>query len=282
MNKQLIVITLLFCLASLMVIQAARAQPTLLPGVVPGEEFTYLTSSYWTSANAYTSIPQDALSANQTQSIEVIISDANDTYITTFTATYYYSGMPSAYRGSVDIQTGGTVGSPWPAVIAANLTAGDLIHPLGSDEITINQTLTMNGRVTNQIYFNIYNATNGITTSVNRYFDQQTGMLVKEVDSSVDDGSVSGYTSTDAESTTLEYSPWNPAPLPTATPKPNVTSNPTANPGWIYAVVVAVVVVVVIGALLLLRKQQNSGRRKRRENVRFKPPPPPPPPPPPR
>jgi len=215
MNKQLIVATLLICLVSLMVVGTARAQTTVTPGVNVGDDYWYTTSSYWTSSNASASIPQDLVTANQTLSFEVRISDTNDTYVTTFTAIYYTSGNPDAARGALNIQTGAVTDAGFPAIIGANLTAGDLIHPLGSDGITINQTVSMNGRPTNQIYISYYNQTDGVTSSADRYFDKQTGILVQETDSDVDDGTVSGSTSTSILTTTLRSSPWAPVTVPT-------------------------------------------------------------------
>jgi hypothetical protein len=195
MNKRLIAVTFLFCLVSFMVVGTARGQ-TVTPGVNPGDGYVYISYSHWTSSDPYSSIPQDLLAVNQTSSFEVRISDANDTDVTTFTAIYYYDGTADAKRGDTNVQTGATTDGGFAAIIGANLTAGDLIHPLGADGITINQTGSMNGRSTNQIYISYYDETTGNTSSVDRYFDMQTGMLVQETDSSVDDGSVSGTTST--------------------------------------------------------------------------------------
>ena len=109
-----------------------------------------------------------------------------------------------ATRGDTNVQTGATTDGGFAAIIGANLNAGDLIHPLGSDGIVVNQTVTINGRLTNRIYITIYNDTTGVTSSVDLYFDRETGMLVDETDSSVDDGSVSGTTSTSIVTTQLE------------------------------------------------------------------------------
>lgn len=213
MKKQLIAITLLLCLASLMVVETVRAQTSVVPGVTSGDVYIYSTYSYWTSSNAYASIPTDLVSANQTKGIEVGIEEVNYTDVTTFTATYYTNANPAATRGDTNLETGAVTDGGFPAIIGANLTVGETIHPLGVDGITINQTVTMNGRPTNEIYLTYYNQSIGVTSSDDRYFDQQTGMLVKEVQSAVDDGSVDGVTETDQITMVLESSPWNQQPV---------------------------------------------------------------------
>jgi hypothetical protein len=215
MKKRLIAIMLLLCLAVLTVtlVETARAQ-SYIPGVQLGDDFYFSTYSYWSSTDAYASIPSDLVTANQTLAIEVRISDANQTTVTTFTASYYTNANPVAARGTVNILTGDTTDGGFPAILAANLTAGQLIHPSGSDGITINDTLTMNTRPTNHIGISVYNATSGVTATNDRYFDQVTGMLVQEIQTQVDSGAVSGTSTTIKITTQIKSSPWNPQNVP--------------------------------------------------------------------
>ena len=152
---------------------------------------------------------------NDTVSVEVRIADVNDSFVTTFTATYYADRGPDAGRGTVNVNTGEITDSGYAAIIGANLNAGQLIHPQASDGIYINQTVTMNNRPTNEIYRSVYNATDGYTSSDDQFFDQATGILVKEVITSSDDGSVSGYTSTTSQTIELKSSPWDVETVPT-------------------------------------------------------------------
>ncbi len=216
MNKKLIAVSFLLCLACFAVIQTSRAQT---PGVKAGDEFIYTTFSFWSSSSALDSIPQDLITANQTTSIDLRISDANDTFVTTFTATYFTSGQPSAARGTVNVQTGDVTDGGFAAIIGANLKAGDRIHPLGADTITINNTITMNNRPTNEIIIIVTNSTTGFTQTYDRYFDQATGIIVQEIQKTVDDGSVSNDASTSSLTTQIKYSPWNPQPVTTTTPE---------------------------------------------------------------
>ena len=235
MNKKLIAVSFLLCLACFVVIQTAKAQT---PGVKSGDEFIYTEFSHWSSANALDSIPQDLITANQTSSIDVRIGNVNDSVVSTFTATLFNSGEPTATEGTVNVQTGNITDGGFAPIIGANLKAGDRIHPLGLDTITINNTITMNNRHTNQIIITVTNSSSGVTLTVDRYFDQATGILVKEIQTSVDDGSVSNDASTSSLTIQIEYSPWNRQPIPTTPEFPPVVA---------LSVIVGATTLVVIG-----------------------------------
>ena len=220
MKKGLIVLTLLLCFAAFTVTLAetVTAQTPVIPGVKIGDIFWYTTYSNWQSSNPYDSIPTDLQTVNQTISMEVIMSDVNDTYVRTFSATYYLNENPNAGRGTVNIQTGEVTDAGFPAIIGGNLVAGQIIHPFGSDGIYINNTIALpsnNNRPTNQISISVTNATSGLTSSSDRYFDQATGILVQETESTIDSGTVSGYTGTTQVTMVLKSSPWDPQTVPT-------------------------------------------------------------------
>jgi hypothetical protein len=221
MNKRLIAITLLLCFAALTVtgINTSKADQSFIPGVIVGDNFWYTQYSRWTSSDAYASIPPDLVTANKTAYTEVRMSDVNATTVTTFTAYYYTDKTQTALRGTTNIITGSVTDGGFPAIIAANLTAGQIIHPSGSDGITINQTTTRDSRQTNRIYITFYNATNGITVSDDRYFDQITGMLVEEIVSQSDGGAVSGTTEMQSLTTSIASSPWDPHTITPPTPE---------------------------------------------------------------
>jgi hypothetical protein len=194
MNKRMITITLIVCLASLIVLNTIRAQ-TVTPGVTPGQTYTYRVTSHWSSSDAYARIPQDLLDINNTDTIEVRISNVNETSVNTFTATYFNNGTgPIAARGTVNVQTGESTGG-FVAIIGGDLAAGQRIHPAGSDTITINytssRTYESGPRQTNEIQIIVRNATAGATSTVDRFFDQVSGMLVESTESSQTDSPAS-------------------------------------------------------------------------------------------
>ena len=100
-------------------------------------------------------------------------------------------------HGFIDVDTGVSYGA-FAALIAGSLNAHEVIHPLGADGITINETVIKTyqsgNRDTNRIVTEYRNATTGTTRRVDRYFDKQTGILVEShetitsADSKNDDG----------------------------------------------------------------------------------------------
>lgn len=185
MNKRLLVLAFLLCLVSFAMFKAALGQ-TIIAGVDIGDTFTYHLYSYWTSSDAYASMPAGLLDYNRTAAYEVRISNVTGSDIEIFSATYFSNGSsPIANRGSVNIQSGDSYGG-FSAIISSNLTENERIHPLGPDTITINQTVTRSFesgiRQANRINIIARNDTIGVTSSVDRYFDKVTGMLVEETD----------------------------------------------------------------------------------------------------
>jgi hypothetical protein len=221
MNKRLIAITLLLCFVALTVtsIKTSKAEQSLMPGVMQGDQFWYTEYSHWTSSDGYASIPDELVTANMTAYTEVAISDVNTTTVTTFTAYYYTDNTQVPLRGSTNILSGEVTSYGFPAIIASNLTAGQIIHPSGSDGVTINETIVKDGRQTNRIYITVYNATSGITSSDDRYFDKISGVLVEEIASQSDGGAVSGVVETQSLTTNIVSSPWDPHTITPPTPE---------------------------------------------------------------
>jgi len=154
------------------------------PGVSLGDVFEYDVTSFWSSKDEYASIPADLVDINQTETVEVRISIVSGSNVSTFVIVYYRNEtLPIGGYSSVDVDTGLDNGGPFVAIIAGNLNAQDVIHPLGADYITINETVIKvyesGSRETNRILIERTNATSGISGRFDRYFDRETGILVE-------------------------------------------------------------------------------------------------------
>jgi hypothetical protein len=182
MNKKLWIATFLIVLLSYTMVGTEWVK-ALTPGVTAGDSFIYDLTVSWNSDDEYASIPSLLIEMNKTKSIEVRISNVVDSNVTTFVATYLKNGTALVDRGNISLDTGLSDGG-FVAIIAANLSAGDRVHPLGDDLVTINETVIRSyasgPRETNHIRIDYQNATAGFAESVDRYFDKQTGMLVEE------------------------------------------------------------------------------------------------------
>jgi hypothetical protein len=177
----ILVFTILI-LAIIIFTYSEMSTQTRVPGVSPGDTFTYGVSSFWNSSDPNAVVPQILLDINQTSSCEVRISEVSDSNITTFVVLYFKNGTADAGYGLVDVDTGVSYGR-CVAIIAVNLTAHDIVYPLGADSITINQTVIKSyesgNRETDRIVIEYTNATTGVTGWVDSYFDKATGMLVE-------------------------------------------------------------------------------------------------------
>lgn len=204
MNKKLWIAAFLVVLLSSTMFGTTLVK-ALTPGVTVGDSFIYDLSVSWNSDDQYASIPSSLVELNKTKSIEVRINNVIPPNVTTFLATYLKNGTALADRGSINLDTGLSDGG-FVAIIAANLTAGSRVHPLGEDTVTINETVIKSYasglRETNHIRIEYQNATAGFAESVDRYFDKQTGMLVEEHD-------VSTETKTNPSSTTTAIISYN-------------------------------------------------------------------------
>ena len=193
--KRIATAALLVVFLSSIMVASARAL-VLMPGVVIGDYFVYDVSAFWSSTDEYASIPSDLVEINQTEAVEIRIHNVTGANVTTFIAAYYRNGTTPAEYGLVDVDTGAYYGS-FAAIIAGNLNAHDVIHPLGADAITINETVIKayesGNRETNRIVIESTNATTGVTGRVDRYFDKLSGMLVESYETT---------TSADSKTTT--------------------------------------------------------------------------------
>jgi hypothetical protein len=180
--KKLATAALLVVFLSSIMVTSTRAL-VLTPGVAPGDYFIYNITSSWSSSDEYASIPPELVDINKTETFEVRIHNVTDADVATFIAVYYRNETVDSEYGLVNVDTGDGYGA-FVAIIAANLNEHDLIHPLGADGITINQTVIKayesGNRETNRILIESTNATTGVTGRIDRYFDKATGILVEE------------------------------------------------------------------------------------------------------
>lgn len=190
LNKKLLSVILVVSIVSLLFLGEVQAA-TITPGVNPGEIYDYHISGIWSSTDQYQSIPAYLMEDNKTSHVELRISTVNSTHITTFVAVYYTNGTYFGDRGSINLLTGESYG-PYAAIaiIGANLNAGDLIHPDGTDGVKITDSVTKNyesgSRATNHIRKTDTNQTTGISVVLDQYFDKATGVLVEEVVTTTD------------------------------------------------------------------------------------------------
>lgn len=199
--KRLFTVAVLLMLLSSVMVASARAL-VLTPGVELSMVFCYDITASWSSNDEYASIPKEITEYNRTETFEVRISTVNGSRVKLFWALYWKNESYVGDYGLVDVDTGDGYGS-FVAIIAGNLNAGELIHPLGSDAITINQTVTKSyesgNRDANRVLLEYYNATTGASELDDLYFDKAIGILVESHETT---------TYTDGDTTTTTTVSW--------------------------------------------------------------------------
>jgi hypothetical protein len=185
----ILVFTILI-LAVIILTYSGTSTQTRVPGVSPGDTFTYDVSSFWVPSDPNAIVPQEFLEINQTESFRVTITDISGSMVTTLDTWVFKNGTEHNSTGLVNVETGFNSGGFWP-VVAANLRKNDLLHPAGQNQITVNETIITEypsgARETNYFTLNYEGNDENYGYYVaegDYYFDRATGMLVELYDKS--------------------------------------------------------------------------------------------------
>ena len=261
MKTRLYITIIMISLLLLGVIRAASAQD-IVAGVAPGNEFTYSVTAAYSSNDPNAKMPDNLIDIQATDYYKVTIGNVSGPEIGLHTKWQFTNGTTVETNGSVNIETTDTVGGFW-AILPANLTAGDRIHPhYGPDQSTINETViwtyTNYTRETNHLvldsaYQNKDNPQSTYTEHLDTYFDKQTGMLVQLSD-------VSNYVNPTFTTTItwklIEQNVWTYSSPGSFPPEP-LLSLPV-----IIAIVVIVAIVVVVVGIVVSNKRRNERRKQ--------------------
>ena len=165
------------------------------PGVSPGNEFIYDIEYIWSSTNQSIVIPETVLDLNKTEYYKVTITEVEGNKVSFQTKWVFINGTEIEGTGTINLETGlAGVGEFW-AIIGSDLNAGERIHPIYPDYVSINDTQTRNygsggNRETHLVdltftYVDQDDPTRYYVEYSQTYFDKQTGMLVELIDKTV-------------------------------------------------------------------------------------------------
>jgi hypothetical protein len=228
-------------------------------GAKPGMAFFYNVTSNWSSADSYAAIPPDLVLVNKTSCIEIRIGEVNFPHVSISSISYYLNGTTDFERGNVNLNSGEGYG--FVGLIGSNLKVGDRIHPNGEDTLTVLGTTTRtygdSTRTINHVSIVDNNPEEGYKASRDLYFDQETGILVEQIDK----------TETTMSPITVSSLTWKIAyvvgvdgwsipgfSMPTAPlPQPSNTGIGTITK-W-HLLIVAVVLLIIALAILIYKKK---------------------------
>ncbi len=246
MNIQRALAISLFVLLCFGLVGQILAQ-TRVPGVKEGDYFTYTLASHWSSDDPNATVPTTLLDINNTLWYKFAVSGVSGPNVTATDTWHFVNGTEQNFLVSQNVETGDTYFmNAFQTVVGANLSVGDLLHPLGSDMITINQTITRNyasgARDTNLVILSFTNSTTG-TENVTFSFDKATGMMVELQDNSE---YINPIESSSVSWTLKETSVWTVSGPFSSLPLPLLLA----------IIAIVVITVVALSAVLLYRRRK--------------------------
>lgn len=161
-----------------------------VPGVESGDYFTYNLTSNWSSEDTDAIVPDEMQELSNLLWINFSVSGVRGANVTALDTYHYVNGSERHFLVVQNVESGESLYmNAFQSVVGSNLNVDDLLHPLGNDSLTINQTITRSyaseSRETNVVtlYQTIEDENNSTIGSQNitYYFDKVTGMLVESV-----------------------------------------------------------------------------------------------------
>lgn len=268
--------TLITIVLAILAFTVAVSAGTVTVGVSKDQTFDYSYQILWSSTDANAVTPSNYIKLNNTQTIELTITDVSGTKLSIEKTNLLKDGTQSKVDGYVDVNTGTIEIAFGSLIVSANLNAGNLLYPSGGHAIVNDasfRSYSVGQREINHVIFQTNEP--DYTDKVEIYFDKLTGVAVSY--SYESSSTANGYTATTQETLTCtNVDTWMAAPIPSYTPS-EVTNNPT-NAGsssstqnqtqtqlatWIpFVVIILVVIIIVVVAALVLSK-----RRKKKSSV---------------
>jgi len=272
--------TLITIVLAILAFTVAVSAGTVTVGVSKDQTFDYSYQILWSSTDANAVTPSNYIKLNNTQTIELTITDVSGTKLSIEKTNLLKDGTQSKVDGYVDVNTGTIEIAFGSLIVSANLNAGNLLYPSGGHAIVNDasfRSYSVGQREINHVIFQTNEP--DYTDKVEIYFDKLTGVAVSY---SYDSTTTSnGFTATTQETLTCTNTDtWMTAPIPSYTPiettdapasyptnagSSSSTQNqtPTQLSSMIpYVVIILVVIIVVVVAVLVLSK-----RRKKKSSV---------------
>jgi hypothetical protein len=273
MNRKLTIALSLLVLLGFSLVPQTLAQARV-PGVAEGNYFAYTITTSWSSINLGATVPSDLLAINGTVH-NCTVLDVVSSNVTTTDIRTYVNGTEETAFVIQDVDSGASfVQTRLIEIVGANLGVNDMLHSSEDDPRRINQTVSIDygshKRDANAVFFSspITDSSNNTVGSWTEgyYFDKATGILVAQVEKSVDSGEnvsiIIGLVKTNLWSITVPPSIVSPTPSPPASDTVQVFG--ITLPIILLVVIIAVVIVAAVALLVIYKKRRNRKRKHRR------------------
>jgi|YelNatPaOPRAMG01_1025707.scaffolds.fasta_scaffold01833_20 hypothetical protein len=185
MNK---VYALGFAVFLCLTFSAVGSAQTRTPGVQPGDYFTYNIFATWSSSNPNATVPSAFNEFNNTAWYKVSITAVIDSNVTSTDIWHFKNGTEIPKLVVQDIESGTMYYmNGFGGIVGADLNVGDLLHPSGTDNLIVNETVSRSyaggRRDTNivDVTYPLMDSSNNTIGSerVTYYLDKSVGVLVE-------------------------------------------------------------------------------------------------------
>jgi len=250
MNKEsALAALLLFLLLTVMIVDAKGQIAQPVPGVSPGNKFTYSFSAFfWNYTNPNAAPPADIVELNKTKSITITVTKIFGLVVFLNITRLFDNGTETPpTEDFVNIMSGSS-NNAWGLIASPKLMTNNIVYPLGDINFTINdtesRTYPFGVREAAHSSVNTTNVVGTVYSFDDLYFDQKTGVMLEWYAEQVQTSSPNTKTAVQWKITEFDLS--------TLSTGPNYW---LLTGGIVLAIAVSVVVIVFV---------RNRGKRKRR------------------
>jgi hypothetical protein len=185
MDKKSASVALLLSLLLFMMIGDTSGQiPQPVPGVSPGNTFTYSFSAFfWNYTNPNATPPAEMLELNKTKSITITVTKVVDLVVFLNITRRFENGTESPPSEDFVNILNGLSDNAWGLIVSPKLTANDVVYPYGDVNFTINDTMTrtysFGERETAHSSVNATDLPGTVYHFDDLYFDTATGVMLE-------------------------------------------------------------------------------------------------------
>jgi hypothetical protein len=188
MNKLLVLQLTSVCLFCLLVLSSPVYCQSIDVGVTKGDSFTYASSYLWIATNSSKPVPAEAIEANQTSQIQIIVTSVSGSLVNATKTYRFQNGTSQTVDGYADFSSGDNEEVGAFFFVNPNLSIDDKVYPSGLYADIINQTLqrTVAGSEREVVLdsstfkFEYGNPSQVVSSQIDYYFDRQTGACVEQ------------------------------------------------------------------------------------------------------
>jgi hypothetical protein len=179
----------MLCVLTILALASTVSAQDIPVGISKGDSFTYDSSYLWSSTNQSESVPDDALEANLTSQIQIVVTSISGSLINASKTYHYRNGSTETIDGYADVSSGDNEEVGAFFFVSSNLSVGDMVYPSGLYADVINQTSEQNVAgaqrevlLDSSTFHFEYGSPNSqvLDSQIYYYFDRLTGVCVEQ------------------------------------------------------------------------------------------------------